>query len=529
MPPAHGLDVLLAHERPGGNFGRASDLEGGGIDQARRIRTGVTGRKGEQSDARWDTGLVGDEVLVSVGSGATEDRRPRQASGCWSGSGASSRRVVHQPSHWTRVVASIALVGLVAGGLVMSIRERGGRAVRDDGSDERTQAGTAHVAYSEAVRRFGQAGSFSYRGRVHAAGPSAMRPGTWLARDVTVEGAVLLPDAITREVAVAASGGAVETVTSGQTAWSRTATSAPGLAHAAWEVVVSPDTTGPSPPGAFDGPRPDRLGIALLADVVRSAGNPRGEPPDAAGRRTLHAASPMNARDLLYGDLMAGAEVSLVLDEAGDVDQIIVASAPVDDPQLVVEVAIERLEEPELITPAQIGGPARGAVPADVFEGRGCRSPRAGPGARGLGTDTRKQRSTGPWGYRTSAPGSAWITATWRRYLIGGCHWASRQTDVAAGWAAVASPGASRSAPGRSRPSSGGLGVDDGDGVRRRDDGQLQHRPVGRRHGGRAGIAGVVRCGDQAGIHRRLPVVAVTGTCPLEWSSSEQCDHRPTG
>jgi hypothetical protein len=268
------------------------------------------------------------------------------------------------------VVASIVLAGLVAGGLLTVIRERGGQSGRNDGSDERRQADTAHVVYGEAVRRFGHAGSFSYRGWVHATGPGPLRPGTWLARDVSVEGAVLLPDAITREVAVAASGGAVETVTSGQTAWSRTASSAAELAYAAWEVVVSPMTRR-RPSGGFDAARPNRLGIALLADVVRSAGNPRGEPPDATGRRTLHAASPMNARDLRYGDLMAGAEVSLVLDDAGDVDQMVVTSAPVNDPQLVIDIAIERLGEPELITPAEIGGPARGAVPLDVFDAAG--------------------------------------------------------------------------------------------------------------------------------------------------------------
>jgi hypothetical protein len=310
---------------------------------------------------------VGDEVLISVGSGTTEDLRPRQASGRSAGSGASSRRVVREPSQWTRVVASIVLAGLVVGGLVMMIRERGGQSGRNDRSGERTQADTAHVVYGEAVRRFGHAGSFSYRGWVHATGPSPLRPGTWLAGDVSVEGAVLLPDAITREVAVAASGGAVETVTSGQTAWSRTASSVPELAHAAWEVVVSP-TTRSRPPAGFDAARPNRLGIALLADVVRSAGKPRSDPADATGRRTLHAASPMNARDLRYGDLMAGAEVSLVLDDAGDVDQIAVTSAPVDDPQLVIEIAIERRGEPELITPAEIGGPARGALPVDVFD-----------------------------------------------------------------------------------------------------------------------------------------------------------------
>jgi hypothetical protein len=304
----------------------------------------------------------------------------------------------------------------------MLLRDPGAQAGRDIGSDERPQADTAHTAYSEAVRRFGQAGSFSYRGWVHAARPSPMRPGTWLASDVTVEGAVLLPRAITREVAVATTGGAVETVTSGQTAWSRSASSAPGLTHAAWDVVVSPDTTPPRPPGAFDAPRPDRLGIALLADVVRSAGNPRSEPPDATGRRTLHAASPTNARDLRYGDLMAGAEVSLVLDEAGDVDQIVVASAPVDDPQLVVEIAIERLGEPELVTPAEIGGPARGAVPVDVFDAAGVEALELGRVPEGWALTDAQATPDGTMGLPDECP---WLRLDYRDLGAGSDGWLS--------------------------------------------------------------------------------------------------------
>jgi hypothetical protein len=327
--------------------------------------------RAESSEPRWDTGSVGHEVLIRVGSGATEELRLPEAGGRWSGLGASSTRVVRQPNRWTRVVAFIALVGLVAGGLPVLIRGGGGRAGRDDASDERSQADTAHVAYTEAVRRFGQAGSFAYQGSVHAAGRSPMRPGTWLARDVTVEGAVLLPQAITREVAVSASGGAVETITSGQTAWSRTASSAGGLARAPWELIVSPGVTQPRPPDALEAAPPKRLGMALVADVVRSAGNRRSEPSDAAGRRTLRAVASKNAAGLRYADLLAGADVSLVLDDSGDVDHIAVTSGPVDDPQLAVRLAIERLGEPELIRPAEVGDPARDALPLDVIDAAG--------------------------------------------------------------------------------------------------------------------------------------------------------------
>jgi hypothetical protein len=319
--------------------------------------------------------------------------------------------VVRQPSHWTRAVAFITLAGLVAGGLLVSIRGGGRHAGRDDGPDQRSHADTAHVAYTEAVRRFGQAGSFAYRGSVHAAGPSPVRPGTWLARDVTVEGAVLLPQAITREVAVAASGGAVETVTSGQAAWSRTASSAGGLAHAPWKVVVSSDMTRPPQRGALDATRPSRLGMALVADVVRSAGNGRSEPPDAQGRRTLHAAAPMNAADLGYGDLLAGAEVSLALDEAGDVDRIAVTSVPGDDPRLVVRLAIERLGEPELITPAEIGDPARGALPTDVLDAVGVEALELGRVPAGWAlTDARATRD-GTLGLPAECP---WLRLDYR-------------------------------------------------------------------------------------------------------------------
>ncbi|MGH9227339.1 MAG: hypothetical protein ACRD07_01195 [Acidimicrobiales bacterium] len=354
---------------------------------------------------------MGDEVLVRVGPGATGDARPPGAGGRWSGRGASSRRVVREASRGARVAAFISLAGLVAGGLLVLVRDGGGNVRRDDGADERPQADTADVAYTEAVRRFGRAGSFAYRGSVHAAGPSPMRPGPWLAPDVTVEGAVLLANAITREVAVDAGGRAVETVTSGPTAWSRTASSAGGLAQAPWEAVVTPDIARPRPPGAAGATRPHRLGIALVADVVRSAGNRHSEPPDATGRRTVHGSAPMNAADLRYGDLLAGAEVSLALDEAGDVDHISLTSAPVDDPQLVVELAIERLGEPDLITPAEIGDPARGAVPVDVLDAAGVEALELGRVPAGWAlTDARATRD-GTMGLPDECP---WLSLAYR-------------------------------------------------------------------------------------------------------------------
>jgi hypothetical protein len=309
---------------------------------------------------------VGEEVPIRVTSGAIDDPVPPDAAGRSSQRGVSLRRVVREPGRRARAITFVALAGLVAGGLLVG--RDGGRDGRDGGSGERPPADTARVAYDEAVLRLGRARSFAYRGSVHAAGFSPMRPGTWLAADVTVEGAVLLPRSITREVAVDASGRAAETVTSGPTAWSRTAPGAGELAGAPWDTVRWPDQI-PLPP--YDTTGPNRLGIALVADVVRSAGSRRADPPDATGRRTLHATAPTDVRDERYGDLLAGAEVSLALDEAGDIAHVVVTSGPADDPQLVVELAIERLGEPQLITPADVGDPARRSVPLDVFDAAG--------------------------------------------------------------------------------------------------------------------------------------------------------------
>ena len=130
---------------------------------------------------------------------------------------------------------------------------------------------------AKARTRLGHARSFAYRGSVDAAEPSAMRPGPPAARHVTVDGAVRLPQSITRDVAVDDRGGAVETVTSGSTVWSRTAPSVDALAATPWEAAALTH--------ALDVGSPDRLGMALLADVLRAAGDRQRDGTDAAGRR----------------------------------------------------------------------------------------------------------------------------------------------------------------------------------------------------------------------------------------------------
>jgi hypothetical protein len=302
---------------------------------------------------------VGDDVPIHVGPGAADGPGDGEHGGAWSGAGTSSRRIVHEPSRRVRLVAVVVLAGLVAGGVLL---------LRDGGRDgpEPPPPGSADDAYVVALGRLGRAGSFAYRGTVQATGRSPLRPGTWVDARVSVEGAVLLPHSMTREVAVAQDGGgAVETVTSGSTVWSRAASSRSGLPGASWELVAWTD----SAPGLPSTPNPEsfasrRLGIALVVDLLRAAGNRRRGPSEVGGNRPLLATVPIGGGHRVHsGDLLAGAEVMLGLDEAGDVTDLTLSSAPDDERRLEVELELVRLGEPGLIGAADVGRPARGALP----------------------------------------------------------------------------------------------------------------------------------------------------------------------
>lgn len=275
--------------------------------------------------------------------------------------------MVHRPSRWTRLAGTVAAVGLAAGAIVLVA---GGRPAGREGGDDR-DGGTSAGAYADAVARLGRAGTFAYRGSVRAAEPSPMRPGGPAGTEVTVEGAVLLPASVTREVAIDDHGRAAETVTSGATVWRRTAPGPDDLAEGPWALVDDP--------GAAVGPwddvdRPGRLGIALVSDVLRSARNPREVEPDGANR-VFRADIPPDDRDRgaaicfgcdRYGDLLAGGQVTVTVDGGGDIARLVVAS-PGPDPGLVLDLEIERLGDPDLVTPAHVGEPAQGALPAGVL------------------------------------------------------------------------------------------------------------------------------------------------------------------
>jgi hypothetical protein len=119
--------------------------------------------------------------------------------------------------------------------------------------------------------------------------------------------------------------------------------------------------------------RPAIAGTAAVAHLILSATDPTEAARDATGRRLIQATlPPADPRDG-YGDLLAGAELSLTLDVDGDVARVAARSAQ-DDPDLVLGLDIMRLGEPQPIAPPD-GGDAglRRTVPVDELDAVGVR------------------------------------------------------------------------------------------------------------------------------------------------------------
>jgi hypothetical protein len=154
-------------------------------------------------------------------------------------------------------------------------------------------------------------------------------------------------------------GRAVETVTSGPTVWTRSASTAEGLGAEPWEVREPAGST--------------LLGTAAVGLLVASARDPREEPPDADGRRVIRATLPPADQRDGDGDLLAGADLVLTLDEDGNVTRMIVSSTPVD-PKLRLDVDITRLGEPQAIAPPDDGETGlRRTIPVEELEAAGLR------------------------------------------------------------------------------------------------------------------------------------------------------------
>jgi hypothetical protein len=329
---------------------------------------------------------VGDEPPVHIEAEVTVEKGPVAAGQPGLGTVASGSRVVHEPGRWSRLVAAVAVVAVVAGGALWwaGADRPGDQGAEEPESGSPRDRRSTRVAYYEALNRLRQAGAFAYRGDVHAVGYSVFRPAGQPARDVSVDGAVILAHDLSRDVAVDSMGRAAETVTSGPTVWMRSAATAEELDTAEWALAPSDGTSS--------------LGTAAVALMVISAGDPQEEPPDAAGRRVIRGTMPAGDQRVGDSDLLAGAELVLTLDGDGDIARMVVASAPVD-PQLRLELDITRIGEPQAIVPPDDGDAAvRRTIPVGLLEAAGVRPVELGQVPAGW-------KLTGAWALPARAAG----------------------------------------------------------------------------------------------------------------------------
>jgi hypothetical protein len=272
-------------------------------------------------------------------------------------------------------VAATALVGV---GVALT---RGGGG--SDASDQRDESGSGEsasgaemevtdatdvsAAYADAVVRLGQDHTFRYTGTVRAEGPSVLRPVHDAGSDetISVDGAIQLPLSITHEYAADERGEITETVTTRTSAQSRSAPEGPALESATWTTTPGyyvEDVRMPVPaaPGG-------RLGMALLANVLQAAGDRREAPLDDAGRRVLRATVPDRVpSDAALSELLAGAEVAIVVDDGGDIVHVTLESAP-GRPVLDVALDIAQHGDPGLVTATDLNGPIASTVPPDAL------------------------------------------------------------------------------------------------------------------------------------------------------------------
>jgi hypothetical protein len=136
--------------------------------------------------------------------------------------------------------------------------------------------------------------------------------------------------------------------------------------------------------------RPAIAGTAAVAHLILSATGPWEAVRDATGRRLIHATlPPADPRDG-YGDLLAGAELLLTLDVDGDIAHVAAKSAH-NNPDLVLELDIMRLGEPQAIAPPDSGDAGlRRTVPVDELEAAGVRPVE-------LGRVPKRWKLTGAW------------------------------------------------------------------------------------------------------------------------------------
>jgi hypothetical protein len=193
-------------------------------------------------------------------------------------------------------------------------------------------------AFAHAADRLVAGGSFGYVGTTSAIDVSHVRPGLWLAVDLTVEGEVVTSAESVHEIAVDGSGRAAETVSEGPVVWGRLATSREALPEATYLPIT--EESGGQAAGK---------GVALLPAWLDSTVDRQDAGTDGRGNRLLRATLPASALgEIVDGRAAGDASVLLTLDAAGDPVRVEVTSVPTGPP-LRLALDLVRIGEPVVI------------------------------------------------------------------------------------------------------------------------------------------------------------------------------------
>jgi hypothetical protein len=256
---------------------------------------------------------------------------------------------VDGPGRTRPVAVGLALVvALAAGvGLFAAVGD-------DDRSDADVEAGVTtsvepttttaidalspQEAFAQAADRLAAAGSFGYVGTTSAIDVSHVRPGLWLAVDLTVEGEVLTSAESVHEIAIDDTGRAAETVSDGAVVWGRLATSREALREAPYVPIT--EESGAQAAGK---------GVALLPPWLDSTVDRQDAGTDGRGNRLLRATLPASVLgEIVDGRPAADASVLLAIDAAGDPVRVEIASLPAGPP-LRLALDLVRIGEPVVI------------------------------------------------------------------------------------------------------------------------------------------------------------------------------------
>ncbi|HET6953398.1 MAG TPA: hypothetical protein VFI47_23670, partial [Acidimicrobiales bacterium] len=299
------------------------------------VAASASGRRGL---AGGETGTRAAAPVVAAGRAPHPAGRSRHA---------GRRRVV--------VAAGAALlVAVVSAGVAIAGdgdgRPRASVAGSDDGgapgdrgaapSTTTTTRPAPRQAFTLAVSRLGEAGSFTYSGTVSATDVSTVRPTPWLSVDLTVEGEVSLTGSRLHEVAVANGGKAVETVAVGATVWGRAADRRDRLDDRAYQRIP-----------ALSDPEAPAKGAALLPTWLAAATGHTDAGRDALGRRRIAATVPAEVFGTVERETEpVSASLIVTVDATGTPVRVEVTSQP-DGPRLVLAYDLAGLGTPVAITP----------------------------------------------------------------------------------------------------------------------------------------------------------------------------------